>query len=265
MNPRASSDPPARRRAAEARLQEQTADRPPPDETDLRRLQHELEVHQIELEMQNEELQAALAANAATLERYTDLYDFAPVGYLTLERAGTILAANLTVARLLGLDRSCLLGRRLAQYLAEGDRRAFHDFLETTFTSSRREGWEVAIPQTGAAPRQVRFEAVVAEDGQACRAAVLDVTERHRAEAERARLIVELTHTHSEVKVLSGLLPICGYCKKIRDGNNCWQSIERHIVTHTNAQFTHTVCPECERQIVQPELDALLHQAGLKP
>ncbi len=253
------------RLAAEARLKAQTAAREPQSETDLRRLQHELEVHQIELEMQNEELQTALAANAAALERYTDLYDFAPLGYLTLDRTGTILAANLTVARLLGLDRSRLLGRRLALHLAEADRSVFHKFLETTFTSSLREGCEAAVPRPGAASRQVRFEAVVAEDGRECRAAVMDITERHWAEAERVRLIEELTHTLSEVKVLSGLLPICGYCKRIRDDKNYWQSVEHYIATHTSAKFTHSVCPECENKIVQPELEALLRRAGLKP
>ncbi len=228
-------------------------------------MQHELEVHQIELEMQNEELQTALAANAVALERYTDLYDFAPLGYLTLDRTGAILAANLTVARLLGQDRTRLLGRRLALHLAEADRATFQTFLETTFTSSLREGCEVALPRPGAAARQVRFEAVVTEDGQECRAAVLDVTERHWAETERVRLIKELTQSLSEVKVLSGLLPICGYCKKVRDDKHYWQSVEHYIITHTEAKFTHSVCPECERQIVQPELDALLRKAGLKP
>lgn len=258
-------DPAALRRAAEARLQEQTATRPPPGEADLRRMQNELEVHQIELEMQNEELRASRDELAAALERYTDLYDFAPVGYLTLDRDGTILAANLTVARLLGLARATLPHRRLALQLAVGDRRVLHDFLATTFASSHREACEVALPQPGAAPRQVRLEAVVSEDRRACRVAVLDVTERHHAEAERVRHIDELTHALSEVKALSGLLPICGYCKKIRDDKNYWQSVEHYISTRTNAKFSHSICPECETKVVKPELEALLRKAGLKP
>lgn len=70
----------ALRHAVEARLKERSATCPPPNEPDLLRLQHELEVHQIELEMQNAELRAAQAQAAEALERYTELYDFAPVG-----------------------------------------------------------------------------------------------------------------------------------------------------------------------------------------
>jgi PAS domain-containing protein len=68
-----------------------------------------LEVHQIELEMQNEELQEAREAMEALLEKYTDLYDFAPVGYLTLDREGIIREANLAGASLLGIARSALI------------------------------------------------------------------------------------------------------------------------------------------------------------
>jgi len=76
------------------------------------RLVHELEVHQIELEMQNEELQRTRARAEALLVQYTDLYDFAPTGYFNLAADGTILAVNLTGARLLGIERAQLLNRR---------------------------------------------------------------------------------------------------------------------------------------------------------
>ena len=84
MKHKLSTAPASLRHAAEARLKEQPASHPAKSETDLRRLQHELEVHQIELEMRNEELRAARDKTAEDLERYTELYDFAPVGYFTL-------------------------------------------------------------------------------------------------------------------------------------------------------------------------------------
>ena len=82
------------------------------------RLLHELEVHQIELELQNAELQRARDELDATLENYTDLYDFAPVGYFSIDESGTILEANLTGATLLGVERSRLTQRRLPLFVA---------------------------------------------------------------------------------------------------------------------------------------------------
>jgi PAS domain S-box-containing protein len=232
---------------------------------ELQRLQHELEVHHIELEMQNEELRANRDELTAALERYTDLYDFAPVGYLTLDRDGKILAANLTAAHLLGLERATLLHRRLVGQIINGDDRlAFNTWLERTCAGGTREACEVPLARERAAPLMVRFEAVAAADGRGCRAVLLDVSERHRAEAERIRLIEQLTRSLSEVKELGGLLPICGYCKKIRDDQNYWHSVESYIATHTNARFSHSICPECDKKIVQPELNALLEKAGVE-
>src|SRR5512133_2251568 len=107
------------RRQAEARLRKQkTKKARPGTELDTQRLLHELQVHQIELEMQNEELKQARVAVEAALERYTDLYDFAPVGYFTLDRNGTIGQVNITGAGLLGIDRSKLIRRKLGRFVA---------------------------------------------------------------------------------------------------------------------------------------------------
>ena len=76
---------------------------------------HELQVHRIELEMQNEELRRAYVALEAARDRYADLYDFAPVGYLTLDKGGLVTEANQTAATLLGIDRARLVGHRFAQ------------------------------------------------------------------------------------------------------------------------------------------------------
>jgi len=72
-----------------------------------------------------------------------------------------------------------------------------------------------------------------------------DITERRREERERNELIQELTEALKHVKTLSGLLPICATCKRIRDDRGYWQQVETYISSHTDAMFTHGICPEC--------------------
>jgi PAS domain-containing protein len=87
-------------------------------QADSQRLLHELQVHQVELEMQNGELQEARERMEVLLEKYTDLYDFAPVGYFSLDEQGKILEANLSGATLLGVERSPLINQRLPSHVA---------------------------------------------------------------------------------------------------------------------------------------------------
>jgi PAS domain S-box-containing protein len=221
---------------------------------EMARLVHELEVHQIELEMQNEELQQTRVKAEALLARYTDLYDFAPTGYFNLARDGTIRAVNLTGARLLGIERARLLNRRLGLLVAEADRPVFNAFLEKTFAGKERESCEVVLLKTEEVPLSVLIEAMVSEDRRECRAAVLDITARHEAETERERLIQELQLALSRVKALSGLLPICARCKKIRDDQGYWKQVETYIRSHSEATFTHSICPECRHKLY-PEFD----------
>jgi diguanylate cyclase (GGDEF)-like protein/PAS domain S-box-containing protein len=145
-------------------------------------LVHELEVHQVELEMQNEELRRARTALETSLGKYTDLYDFAPVGYFTLDRIGLISAVNLSGAGLLGGDRSRLIGRRFGQFVTAQDRPAFTAFLGAVFAGKGTETIEASLLIKGKRPLIVQIEALAAASGKECRLAVIDITERRRAE-----------------------------------------------------------------------------------
>jgi PAS domain S-box-containing protein len=151
------------------------------------RLVHELEVHQIELEMQNEELRQAHADVDKLLAQYMDLYDFAPIGYLTIDRSAVIRQANLEAARLLGLERSRLQGRCLGGFVTANDRRSFEDFLTKAFASHAAESCEVELVRQGQLPLFVRIEFLGSEDGQTGRTILFDLTERRQA-AEQARM-----------------------------------------------------------------------------
>ncbi len=144
------------------------------------RLLQELQVHQIELEMQNEELCQARSALEEAREKYTDLYDFAPVSYFTLDRAGIISSINLMGSSLLKIERSQLIGQRFANFLSVETRPSFADFLTRVFTSLVKEAFETALENT----LFVQIEALAAASGQECRITLTDITERKRTEEE---------------------------------------------------------------------------------
>src|ERR1035441_2322895 len=141
----------------------------------------------MELQMQTKELGKARDEMEAGLEKYSNLYDFAPVGYLTLDREGTIREANLTSASLLGIERSRLVKRRFGLCVSAADLPAFNAFLAKVFKSKAREFCEVTLLKEGKPPVELRIEAVAAASGQECRAVLADITEHKRAENDRDR------------------------------------------------------------------------------
>ena len=207
-NPIPSADAAELRRLAEERLKERqrsqrSAEGMPRTVEATQSLVQELQVHQIELEMQNEELRQTRAEVETLLGQYKDLYDFAPVGYVTLGRDGTISRVNLTGARLLGEERARLMNRRFGQFIFPANRPAFNDFLQKVFTNraaaSDKAVCEVTLCNKDDRPpspklsgsryvdevgrRHVHIEAAATEDGQECRAVVADITQRKQAEA----------------------------------------------------------------------------------
>jgi len=200
------------RRRAEERLGEKGGTAPSPGKVnDQVVLLHELQVHQIELEMQNAELCQARDELEAALEKYTDLYDFAPVGYLTLDRKGTISAANLNGSALIGVERSRLIGRRFGQFVTEECRSAFADFLEKVFASQSKEACEVALLNEKNSPLTVRIEAVSAASEQECRIALIDMTEPNRVDNELKKLSAVLETRNSDLEKLNKELESFNY------------------------------------------------------
>ena len=188
-----------RARAEErVRAREEAASLRTENEADALRLLHELQVHQVELELQNSELQRTRDEVEAALERYTDLYDFAPVGYFTLARDGGIYSANLAGADLLGVPRARLLGRRFGTFLPLAERPGFDAFLTRTLADTQRESCEVTLEPAGGGGRVVRIEATASPSGKECRAAVLDVTALKAAEAQVRRASEGLERTVAE-------------------------------------------------------------------
>jgi two-component system cell cycle sensor histidine kinase/response regulator CckA len=155
---------------------------------EARHLLHELRVHQIELEMQNEELCRAQAELEASRARYFDLYDLAPVGYCTLSNEGLILEANLTAAALLGLARSALLKQPLTRYILPEDQDIYYFHRKQLFDSGKPQVCELRMVRQDGPDSHfwARLEAAVAQGDESgapvCRAVISDITERQQAE-----------------------------------------------------------------------------------
>jgi len=195
------------RRRAESRLRRHGARADlPGTQTEARKLLHELQVHQIELELQNEELSQARARAEALLKRYADLYDFAPTGYATIGRDGTIRQINLTAASLLGIERSRLVGRRLDLSLAPSSQPVFAAFLKKTFASAGPESCEAVLLGSRTAPRFVRITAGAARGAEECRIAMEDITDRRLAEQAASRANAEWQRTFDTVPDLIAII-----------------------------------------------------------
>ena len=151
---------------------------------------HELQVHQVELEMQNRELRKIRAKLDASLARYTALYDFAPVGYLTLGSDSTIVELNAAAAHLLGQSRSPLIGRRLGAFVTLDCRPVFNEYLASMLQGHAAEDCEIELLRDTGATFFVHVTAVKEGSGQTCLVALTDVTPRR----EMVRKLRETEH-----------------------------------------------------------------------
>ncbi len=191
------------RQSAETRLREREA-RPPPPDADERRTFHELQVHQIELEMQNAELQEATTRAESALEKYTDLYDFAPVSYFSIDERGVILEANLSAAALLDLERYRLFNRRLQSFAAPEERPLLLSFIKKVFETAGRHAVEIplrdVLGNVFLADLQATASATPIEGARRwCRLAVFDITALRRAE-EIQRHVEELAAANQKLE-----------------------------------------------------------------
>ena len=181
------------RRLAEEKVRANEA-RPPktlsPEEAG--RLIHELQVHQIELEMQNEELRRAENELEASRARYFDLYDRAPVGYFTLSEQGLIREANLTGAGLLGRGRRDLTGQPLSHYVLSEDQDIYYRHRKQLLQTGAPHKCELRMLRADAAPFWAQLESTVAQDGESgdsvCRVLVSDIDSRKQVEEQLADL-----------------------------------------------------------------------------
>ncbi len=151
---------------------------------------HELRVHQIELEIQNENLRLAQVELDATKALYFDLYDLAPVGYVTVSEKGLILEANLTAASLLGVARGEVVMKLISQFVFKEDQDIYSLHSKELFETKARQACELRMVKKDGTMFWARMEATLARNSDntpVCRAVISDISERKQAEAVQQR------------------------------------------------------------------------------
>ena len=154
---------------------------------EMLKLIYELEVHQVELELQNEELKKAHTAAAIYAERYHELYDFAPIGYVTLSKEGSITEINLCASQMLDRERSLLINSRLGFFISDDTKPVFNFFLLKTFSEGIQQTCEVTLHAENKLAMNVRLTGIIDKNEEHCLVTLLDITDQKRAEDELKR------------------------------------------------------------------------------
>lgn len=212
-------------------------------------------------------------ALADSERRLNDIIEFLPDPTWAIDSDGRVIAWNKAVEQITGIKKEGILGKgdyahaipfygeprpMLVNLLLRPDR----DWEEKYFNRQEEDGLLIAgdsfHPLMGDGGRYLAATAARLFDAQGNVVggiqSVRDITAAKLAEQERERLIVELKQALAKVRTLSGLLPICAQCKKIRDDRGYWNQIELYLRKHTDANFSHGVCPDCARELY-PDLD----------
>ena len=148
---------------------------------EIQKLIFELQTHQIELELQNEELLLAKEKVSTASEKYTELYDFAPLGYFSLTKTGRISELNIAGAKMLDQNRSKLIKKKFGTYVSDKTKPIFNLFLEKVVISEACEACEVTLETNGNIPMRIQLTGIISRDGELIHLTAVDITEQKKA------------------------------------------------------------------------------------
>lgn len=196
-------------------------------------------------------LERVINKNSSELE---DLYDNAPCGYYSIDKDGLFVRMNDTALKWLGYAREDVVGKlHVFEIMTQQSLKVF----EENFSRFKERGYaqdiELEFMRGDGSVIPVLLNATTIKDDNGnflmSRTTFFDITEARKARSELMEKNRELNDALSKVKLLSGLLPICASCKKIRDDDGYWNSVEKYIGEHSEAAFTHSICPDCARRL----------------
>ncbi len=182
--------------------------------------------------------------------RYQLLFENSLDGIMLTAPDGSILDANPAACRIMGRTRAEILQEGRQGLIDASDPRLAVMIAERQRTGRAHGELTAKLKDGTRFPVEISSVVFRGRDGELRTCIIIrDITERKAAEEERERLIKELQEAMGRVKTLSGLLPICASCHRIRDQQGAWHNLEIYVRNHTEADFSHGICPECHRNL----------------
>ena len=183
--------------------------------------------------------------------KFQAIFEHSPLAVMYTNAEGAITTCNDNASKLFGASREKLVGFSYRSIRNEAMRHAIAEALSGK--TSHFEGEYLTVTGNRLTQMRANFSPTVTPDGSVTGVIGIfeDIAERRHMENERERLIQELQNALSEIKRLSGLLPICASCKRVRDDKGYWRQIEAYIRDHSELDFSHGLCPECAKKYCQ--------------
>ena len=235
------------RRRAEERLGEEPEKNHGFDQKSSESLIHELRVHQIELEIQNDELRRVQRIVEENRKRYFDLFDTAPVGLVILDDTGIVKQFNRAFFEMIDQEALRSFNRGFADLLCEPDAEVFRARFKAILKNPRDKQLEVRLKLEEDEVRHVLLRSAFNEkpaagpqekDAGELIFTVEDISKQKQLEDE-------LTSALDRLQILNKLLPICRQCNKIKKDNGTWERLTDHIQESTDKDHSQSVCPAC--------------------
>ena len=201
-------------------------------EADILKLIHELEVHQIELEMQNEELTKAKEVAETATKRAINLYEFAPTGYFTLARDGRIIELNLSGAKLFEKERSYLINKQIGVFLSTDANQVFCHFLDKVFESKTKQNCEFTLSAGGDNLTHVFLTGITIENIEQCWLTIVDITELRQAEET-------LKENNSRLKLAMQTANMDWWGLDIKTGSVTFEKRKAEMLGYPPEKFKH--------------------------
>ncbi len=187
-----------------------------------------------------------------TLSMVLDAVNSSISGLIVTDLTGKIRYANPSFCRIFDYDLGEVMEKNAAELFSTGEIRTFSDVI-SIMNNSQENSLEFKVEDKNGNNRIVEITAsnVSTSKGDIVgrMASFIDITKRKEIENDREQLIKKLQHALDTIKILRGIIPICASCKKIRDDKGFWKQLETYLIEHSEAIFTHGICPECSDRL----------------
>lgn len=174
-----------------------------------------------------------------------------------LDFSGYFKRLNPAWEQTLGFTRAELMSKPFIEFVHPDDREATLNQNRLVRAGGHARGFENRYLCKDGSYRWFLWNAAPDPAQRVIYSVARDITDRKRAEQEREALVRQLQDALAEVRTLQGIVPICSYCKNVRNDQNYWQTVEAYISRYTDTQFTHGICPSCYEDVIAPQLDAI--------